>query len=135
MRVINKFGLVFIKNNKILLCEPFAFKDLILPGGIKEGNESFFDNFTREVREELGNGAKIQKSSLSYLGNFSDIAAGRKDVIVTIDLYKGEIFGDLVASSEIKNLVWFSPHDDFNILSPILKNKIIPYLITIKELM
>ena len=129
IRHIYKFGLAFIKNNKLLLCEPFAFKDLILPGGIIEGNETVSENLKREIREELGDGAALDVGSLQYLDTFEDYAAGRTNVIVEIKLYLGNVFGPIKASSEIKELHWFGISDDWNRLSRIIKNKILPYLI------
>jgi hypothetical protein len=45
---------------------------------------------------------------------------------VQIALYQGEVLGEPVASSEIAELVWFGPDSDWDALSPILKNQIIP---------
>lgn len=129
IKTLYKFGLLFIKNNRILLCEPFAFKDLILPGGIKENNETFIENLNREVKEELGNSAKLDLDSLEFIGKFSDFAAGRINVIVEIDLYSGVVQGKLKPSSEIKKLIWFNPKDDWVKLSPIIKNQIMPFLL------
>lgn len=131
---LRKFGLAVIQNNQLLLCEPFAFPDLILPGGLKEGSETHIENLTREVREELGAEAVLDISSLQYLGRFQDRAAGRTERIVEIDLYYGRLYGPLIASTEIKSLLWFGPDDLDGSLSPILKNHIIPYLITQKFL-
>ena len=124
-----KYGLILIKDNKILLCEPYAFTDLILPGGTKEGDESHVENLLREVEEELGVQAVLDLESLKYLDNFKDVAAGRTYRIVEIEAYLGNVNGKLTASSEIKNLRWFSPNDDWNVLSPIIRNKILPYLL------
>lgn len=134
MKKIYKYGLAVIENNKLLLCEPYAFKDLILPGGTKEDNETHTDNLLREVREELGEDAILDIDSLKYLGNFEDLAAGRSNVIVEIELYIGSVGGKLIASSEIKELYWFSPMDDHSRLSKIIRNKILPYLIECKYL-
>ena len=129
MKNIDKFGLVTIKNDSILLCRPHAFPDLITIGGTKEGNESYVENLTREVYEELGCNAVIDIESLKYFGRFVDRAAGRSERTVTIDLYIGEIFGDLRASSEIAELVWYRPYCGSYVLSDIVKNKIVPALI------
>ena len=129
IRRIYKFGLATIRKNRLLLCEPFAFKDLILPGGIIEGDETHVDNLLREVEEELGNKAILDINSLIYLGHFQDFAAGRTNVIVEIHLYLGNLKGRLKASSEIKKLNWFSPSDDKATLSQIIRNKILPFLI------
>jgi 8-oxo-dGTP diphosphatase len=126
---IYKIGLVVVKKNRLLLCEPYAFSDLILPGGIKEGNESHVENLVREVFEELGPDAILEIDSLKYLGNFEDLAAGRPGRTVEIELYTGSITGKIVPSSEIKEVHWFSKDDDFSRLSVIIRNKILPFLI------
>lgn len=130
MKRIYKYGLAVIGSNKLLLCRPFAFNDLILPGGTKEGEENYINNLLRETQEELGMQAELVVSSLTYLGNFEDIAAGREDTIVEIELYKGEVRGNMTASSEIAELIWFDPKDDKDQLSAIIKNKILPFLIS-----
>lgn len=123
-----KYGLAVIEDGKLLLCRPYAFDDLIMPGGIKEGEESHIEGLRREVREELGESAILDTNSLRYIGNYYDVAAGKTDRIVEIELYGGRVSGELVASSEIKELVWFSPKDDWSQLSPIIRNKILPAL-------
>jgi 8-oxo-dGTP diphosphatase len=128
MRKLFKYGLAFIRDNKLLVCRPFAFDDYILPGGIREGNETFSEGLEREIKEELGAGAKLDQNSLEYFGNFEDLAAGRRDVLVEIEVYLGEVHGELKASDEIKELVWFSKYDDRDLLSAIIRNKILPSL-------
>lgn len=124
-----KFGLVCIRGNRLLLCEPYAYSDLILPGGTREDEETFAENLVREVAEELGEEAILHLDSLHYLGNFSDVAAGRTYRLVEIEAYLGSLEGKLIASSEIKKLHWFGPQDDRERLSPIIKNKILPFLL------
>jgi 8-oxo-dGTP pyrophosphatase MutT (NUDIX family) len=129
MQSLYKIGLAYIRNNSLLLCRPFAFDLLIMPGGILQPNENVIDNLIRQVAEELGESAKLDTSSLKYLGNFSDVAAGKTERTVEIELYLGSVNGNLKASSEIKELVWFSPEDDWEQLSLIVKNKIFPFLL------
>ncbi len=129
MKTLFKYGLAFIQNNKLLLCKPHAFDDLILPGGLKEGEETFEEGLQREAYEELGKSAVIKEGSLEYLGKFEDIAAGRSDTTVEIELYMGDVEGELVPSSEIKDLIWFPADGDKEALSPIIKNKILPFLV------
>ena len=128
MRRIFKYGLAFIKDNKLLVCRPFAFDDYILPGGIKEGEETFLEGLQREIKEELGEESELDPDSVQYFGNFEDLAAGRKDVLVEIELYLGTVNGQIKASDEIKELIWFSPSDDRNLLSAIIRNEIFPAL-------
>lgn len=129
MRILNKFGLIVVQKGRILLCRPYAFPDLILPGGVIEGNEEPLKNFEREIKEELGPNAKVDPNSLTYLGSYRDIAAGKVNTAVEIKVYLGKVKGELTPSSEIKELVWFSPRDDVSELSPIIRNKILPDLI------
>lgn len=131
---IEKFGLVAIRNDSILLCRPHAFPDLITVGGVKEGDEDYLSNLTREVHEELGGNAAIKIESLRYFGRFADRAAGRSERTVTIDLYIGDLLGDLLASSEIAELVWYRPPCSEYVLSDVVKNKIVPALIASGEL-
>lgn len=130
MKTLFKYGLALIQNNKLLLCKPYAFDDLILPGGLKEEEETFEEGLQREAYEELGESAIIKKGSLEFLGKFEDIAAGRSDTTVEIELYLGDIEGELVPSSEIKELVWFPVDGDKKALSPIIRNKILPFLVS-----
>lgn len=134
VKKIYKYGLAYIKNNSLLLCEPYAFSDLILPGGIIENNESYVENLTREITEELGENAVLDISSLKYLDTFSDEAAGRKNVIVEIKLYLGNVIGELHPSNEIKKLIWFGTEDDTSRLSAIIRNRIYPYLLKGKHI-
>ena len=127
-RHLFKYGLVYIKNKKILLCQPFIYDDFILPGGVKEGNETAIESLQREIFEELGPEANLEEHTVKYFGNFKDIAAGKKRTIVEIEVYLGEVTGKLKASSEIKKLHWFSWEDNHHQLSAIIKNKILPEL-------
>jgi 8-oxo-dGTP diphosphatase len=130
MTHIYKIGIATIQDNCLLLCKPFAFDDLILPGGIKEGNETALENLRREIKEELGGEAKLDEKSLRYLGQFSDRAAGRSERLVEVELYTGTITGRLIASSEIKEFVWFNPSQPGNYkLSDVVKNEILPFLL------
>jgi 8-oxo-dGTP diphosphatase len=133
MTDIEKFGLVVIRENKLLLCLPYAFEDLITVGGVKEGNETHIDNLLREVAEELGTNSKLNLNSLRYLGRFSDYAAGRTNRRVNIDLYIGEVDGEIKPTSEIKELIWFQPNLSYK-LSPVLEKSIIPFLLKSEDL-
>ena len=123
-----KIGLACITNRTLLLCRPFAFNDLILPGGQRDANETDIECLVREIEEELGPRAELDVVTLQYFGTFEDIAASYKEQLVQITLYLGRLHGPLKPSSEIKELVWFSPSDDRTQLSPIIRNKILPAL-------
>jgi ADP-ribose pyrophosphatase YjhB (NUDIX family) len=128
VRTIEKIGLVVISDRKLLLCKPKAFPDLILPGGMVEGTEDASANLLRETREELGPDSSLDLDSLAYIGTVQDVAAGRKDTIVRIQLFLGELRGPIQASSEIQELVWFDPQAADPNLSAVVKNRVIPLL-------
>ncbi len=128
MKKFIKIGLACIQHNKLLLCRPHGFDDLILPGGQRGDDESDIDCLSREIAEELGDEAKLDLTSLQYFGRFEDVAAAHKDKLVEITLYLGQLRGKLRASSEIKELVRFSLSDDRSVLSPIIRNHILSAL-------
>ncbi len=123
MQTVQKYGLIIVKENKFLICKKKSTELFILPGGKPEGNETPRECIKREILEELG--CKTDIESLKYLGDFSDIAANEKDLIVHIYLYSGKIIGEPKPSSEIEELRWFGKDDNPEILSPILMNKIL----------
>jgi 8-oxo-dGTP diphosphatase len=135
MKRLFKYGLAIIRNNKLLVLEPYntsTFKKgkdsyCLMPGGVVEGNETPEECLKREIREELD--VDINMKSLKFLGNFADVAAGKKDTIIEQDVYVGEIIGEPKPCSEIQKIIWFSKNDDRRILSPIIRNKILPALI------
>ena len=129
MADIHKVGLLAIREGRMLLCRKKRGRQfLILPGGKIEKNESDMDCLHREVQEELGN---VTVTDIEFTGSYTDIAApidGSKKT-VSIQLYRAVIQGEPVASSEIGELVWFSPHDEMQDLAPSLRNKIVPDLV------
>jgi ADP-ribose pyrophosphatase YjhB (NUDIX family) len=124
-----KVGLAVVREGRLLLCEPYAFPDLILPGGCLEDDESHKACLNREIKEELGGMAQLDNNSIQYLGVFSDRAAGKSERIVDIILYHGDVSGDLIASDEIKSLVWHAPGDVSHTVSKIVRDQIIPFLL------
>ena len=123
----NKIGLLAVRDGRVLLCRKrHTTSLLILPGGCLEEGESAMDCLSRELREELGD---VRVSGLSYIGTYTDRAAGSETKTVQVELYSGELSGELQACSEIKELVWFGNEDDWALLSPSLANKILPDVI------
>ena len=125
-----KYGLVAFRDRRLLLCRPYAFPDLIMPGGLREAGESHMVTLLREIREELGPDAVLDESSLRWFGHFEDLAAGLANTVIEMDVYRGELRGELVASAEIAELVWFGRSDDPALLSPVVRNKIWPAILT-----
>lgn len=123
----NKAGLLVIRDNRMLLCrKSYGTSLLIVPGGCFEPGETPEQCLRREIAEELG---PVELTSLRYIGTYSDRAAGALEKFVEVQLYSGELQGEPAPQSEIAELVWFGPADDFSMLSPSLANKILPDLL------
>ena len=125
----NKIGLLVIREGRILLCrKKKGTQLLILPGGCLEDGETAMMCLHREIKEELG---EVSVSEVEFIGSYRDRAATAdgSDKTVSIELYRGTLSGEPLASSEIDELVWFGVVDDNALLSPSLRNKILPDLI------
>jgi 8-oxo-dGTP diphosphatase len=126
----DKVGLLAVRDGKILLCrKKHTTSLLILPGGCREPGESALDCLFRELREELGD---VELSAAELVGVYTGRAAGpetERPKTVRIELYRGELAGEPVASSEIAELVWFGAEDDRCRLAPSIADKILPDLL------
>ncbi|HEY3417273.1 MAG TPA: NUDIX domain-containing protein [Armatimonadota bacterium] len=126
----HKAGLVALRGERMLLCKKRDLNSkLILPGGRFEEGESAEQCLRREVREELG---AVSLGPIEYIGTYKDRAASDDPTVVKtveIELYRGELIGEPVASMEIVELIWFGPNSDKDQLSPILINHIVPDLL------
>ena len=124
-----KVGLLWIEDGLLLLCEPHAYRQLILPGGRIEEGESDLECLLREIREELGPDVELDRSSLTRFGQFTREAANRPQATVTIEAYLGRLSGEPVASDEIRELHWVNPAWEGVPFSPIVAKDIIPALV------
>jgi 8-oxo-dGTP diphosphatase len=125
---IQKIGLAVIRNNKLLILRNAQTQLFLMPGGKVEQGEAPLDTLAREINEELG--CSLSTQAIKYLGKFKDWAANDPGRQVIIDLYIGEIEGDILINNEIEELKWFDPNiDRMDILSAIVRNKILPFLI------
>ena len=127
MAEYEKAGMLVLREGRILLCRKKRQPSLlILPGGKFEPGETAIECLARELREELGD---VAATGLELVGTYSDRAAGDESKTVRIELYRGDLAGTPVASSEIGELVWFGDGDDWATLAPSLANQILPDLI------
>ena len=131
MADFNKVGALILRGDQMLLCRKNRdTSKLILPGGRVESGESDAECLRRELREELGD---VTLTQVEYLGTYEDRASLDDPTVVKfvrIALYRGELVGEPVPSSEITELVWFGPDSDRGQLTPILINRILPDLVT-----
>lgn len=124
---IIKYGLIITKNNSFLINRKYNTKLFLMPGGKPEENESIEECLIREIKEE--HDCDLISSSVKFFGEFEDIAANEPNTIISMKVYKGQIKGNPKINSEIEEQRWFSKNDDQSILSPIIKNKIMPEII------
>lgn len=100
-----------------------------MPGGQLNEGESDVECLIEEINEELA--VKTDGTSLRYINEYVDVAAGDPTKDVSIKLHEGKIIGEPKPSAEIIKFHWISKDDlPHPRLSPIIKNKILPDLIT-----
>ena len=127
VREITKIGLAVMDGDRVLLVKKRGSDFLILPGGKPEKSETDVQTLSRELEEELGCG--LASDHLTFLGTFSDEAAGMPGVTVTIRLYAGSVVGTPIPHAEIDSIVWWTPTEHpHSVLAPSLKNLILPFL-------
>ena len=126
-REITKVGLAVMDGDRVLLVKKRGSNFLILPGGKPEKSETDAQALSRELQEELG--CYLVSDQLTFLGTFSDEAAGLPGIKVTIRLYAGPVVGTPIPHSEIESIVWWTSTEHHNsVLAPSLKNSILPFL-------
>ena len=132
MAYYKKIGLLVLNENasKFLVCEKFpqnVTSDYIMPGGQFQ-EKTVEECLKNEIEEELK--CKVDFATLNYIGEYTDVAAGRPDRDVSIKLYSASIVGMPTPSTEVNALHWIGKEDATNErVSPIVKNKIIPDLV------
>lgn len=124
---IHKVALLIVRRNKFLVCKENGLDKYIMPGGKIRNNENFVECLIREINEELG--AKVDKKSLRYLGKL--IGEGEKNTFLRVELYQGNIIGELKPSSEIEVIEWIGKDDKDKLKksSRFIRNEIIPFLL------
>lgn len=127
MKKLVKYGLVILKDKKFLINRKKGTTLFLMPGGKPEHGEAVEDCLIREIREE--HACELLRKSIQYFGVFEDIAANEPNTLVSIHLYIGTIVGSPSVSSEIEEQRWFGRNDDPTVLSPIIRNKILPALV------
>jgi 8-oxo-dGTP pyrophosphatase MutT (NUDIX family) len=143
MAYYNKIGLLVLNNDSsaFLVCEPgsnYGFdttdtaaqqmrKQFLMTGGQLEG-ESDIECLHREVQDELG--CDVRDESIEFVAEYTDVAASHPDRDVSIKLYQGVLAGEPHPKAEIGALHWIGKADVGNeLVSPIIRNKIIPDLV------
>lgn len=125
MASFHKVGLICIREGRLLLCRKWTGSGLwILPGGCIEPGETHLDCLKRELREELGPDVSLSRQEFLW----TCMSPGADGGTVQIDLYLGELQGELTASAEIREFTWFGTDGDARSLAPSLREYIVPEL-------
>lgn len=133
MKTIPKIGLAAIRDGKLLIVRNKNTTKFLMPGGQPEKGEASLETLKREIKEELN--CVIDTKKIKKLGEFSDLAANNPGCVVKMEVYIGNIIGEIYPSNEIAEFKWFDPkHDNIEILSDIIKNHILPDLMNKKYL-
>ena len=126
MKKIEKYGLVIIKQKKILINRKMDTRLFLLPGGKPKKGETAEQCLRREIKEE--HNVDIIGSPKPF-GTYEDKAANESNTKIHMKVYLGDIKGEPTPGSEIVEQRWFGKDDNPSILSPIVKYEIIPALL------
>lgn len=119
MQVIDKVAFIYLVNGKILSTRSKGKDKYYIPGGKRECGETDVQTLVREVKEELS--VSIIESSAKLYGIFEAQAHGKAEgVLVKMTCYTADFAGDLLADSEIAEIVWLTM-DDIEKISPVDK--------------
>lgn len=132
--VIDKVGLLLLNRDQtqFLVCrkDPQNITgQWIMPGGVRAtAAESDIECLTRKVKEELG--TDLIPSTVSFVHQYEDVAAGWTHRRVRVRLHQGKVKGTPKPVGEIIRIQWVGREDwDDSNLSQIIRNKIIPDLL------
>ncbi|MFA6198594.1 MAG: NUDIX domain-containing protein [Patescibacteria group bacterium] len=132
MADFNKIGVLILNEDatKFLVCEvhPRVLPPTyLMPGGVFH-EDSIEECIANEIKEELD--SAVDTSTIEFIGEYIDVAATNPDKTVAIQLYKGALLNEPKPSSEVKQLHWIGKEgENLEVVSPIIRNKIIPDLI------
>jgi len=127
-----KYGIVIIKNfkeeKKLLVVRKHNTDKFIILGGKPEIGETGDITLEREVMEEIG--CKVIKNSLKPF-NFYEFKSDIKPYQITkMVVFLGKIKGKPTPLREIEEIRWIGMSDLDKSVSPIIKDKIVPDLIS-----
>ena len=110
MELIDKLGLVYIRDKRILLTRSKNKDVFYIPGGKRESGESDQQVLVREIREELG--VELVPETLRHLETFVAQAHGKAEgVKVQATCYTGEFTREPKPNGEIEEIAWLAYAD------------------------
>lgn len=119
MKIIDKLGLIYIKDERLLAVRSKNKDAFYIPGGKREEGETDEQALIREIKEEIS--VDIISKSLKLVNKFEAQAHGKEEnIIVKITAYFGEFKGTLKPDSEIEEIGWLS-YKDKEGATPVMK--------------
>lgn len=107
---IDKVAWITLKDRKVLFTRTKGNKVAYNPGGRREGQETDVQVLVREVLEETT--ARIRIETAEYLVTLEAPCHGKPaGTLLRTAYYTAEYEGDLVASSEVEELLWLDSKD------------------------
>ncbi|MFD8459232.1 NUDIX domain-containing protein [Streptomyces antimycoticus] len=108
--LIDTVAWVRIEDGRILCARPRGKDVFYIPGGKREGAESDLETLVREIKEEVT--VLLDPKTVVHVGTYEAGAPGIPDgTVVRMACYTAEYSGELVPSSEIDEVAWFSYGD------------------------
>jgi len=102
--IIDKIGLIYIKDRKILVLRSKGKDKFFVPGGKREPGETDEQTLIRECKEEIS--IDIVPGSLKFVEKFKAEAYGKENTFVQITAYTADFNGEIKPDSEIEELGW-----------------------------
>ena len=127
MNKIFKYGLIIIKDGRFLINRKEGTNLFLMLGGKPEEDETIEECLFREIKEE--HDCEIISETIRFFGKYEDKVANEPGAIISMKVYLGKLKGEPKASSEIVEQRWFGRNDNQEILSPIIKHKILPDIV------
>lgn len=108
--LIDTVAWVRIEDGRILCARPQGKDVFYIPGGKREGAESDLETLLREIKEELT--VLLDPETVAHVGTYEAGMSGFPEgAVVRMACYTAEYRGDLIPSSEIEEVAWFSYAD------------------------
>lgn len=127
MKIIHKIAAVVIEDNKFLMVHKKNSKFWTSLGGHPEEGETEEQSLLREIKEEMGCSANIERK----LGDF-EAKAGEDDAVVRLSTYLVTLTGPIIFEDPELDEYRFigKNYEEEGIKFPdSIKNQVIPYLI------
>ncbi|WP_127356760.1 NUDIX hydrolase [Actinacidiphila soli] len=108
--LIDTVAWVRIEDGRILCARPSGKDVFYIPGGKREGAESDLETLVREIKEELT--VLLVPETVTHVGTYeAEVPGSPEGAVVRMACYSGDYQGELVPSSEIEEVAWFSYAD------------------------